>query len=212
MSMLDSSMSALQSAMTSASTTAQDWSQSWDQAKNALIQKAAEFTQLYNRLRSQAAVANSDPQLSAEYQALMAKGDYIKSTVSSITQSFDSGANWFSNQLSSLKNMIGLDGVPKAGLGSLMRLNGLGILPLIPIAVIVAATSAIVYWLTDAYTMKNKLDLAEKVHATGGDIDSVLNSGTFGGGFAGLSKNLVIIAAAGAAIYFLWPKLKKIRE
>jgi hypothetical protein len=211
MSLLDSAMTQLQNAMSSASSTTQDWSQQWENAKNQLIQKAAEFTQVFNSLQNMSSVAARDPQLSAEYNALMTKGNYIKSTVSSITGSFDTATNWFANQFSALQNYIGMNGISRrVGIGALIRLNGLGVLPLIPIGVILIAVSSIVYWLTDAYTMKQKLDLAAKVQASGGDPGQILNTGTVAN-ITGLSKNVLLIAAIAGVAYVAWPHLKKMK-
>lgn len=209
MSILDDAVSTLQSAVNSASGVAQDWTPDWDAARQNLISKAQEFTQLWNSLTQLAPAASSDPQLQSDYNTLMARGDYIRSTVQSITQGFDSGADWFNNTLATFRNAVGLGEVPRAGVRALMRLNGLGILPLVPIAVILAAVAAITYWITDAYTMQGRLNLAAKVQAAGGNPASILNAGSVFGSMQGISRNLVILGGMALIGLVAWPKLKK---
>jgi hypothetical protein len=210
MSILDGAVASLQSAMASAGSMTQDWSQSWDSARAALIAKAGEFSRLYSSLASQRAAAARDPQLLAAYDDLMAKGAYIRSSVQSITQSFDSASDWFTNSLSSLKNMIGLNGVPLTpAVNPFRHLSGLGLLPLIPVGVIAAATAAISYWLSDAYVMSKKLNLAAQVQASGGDPNQILGSGTFSNAIDSVGRNVVLIGVIAGIAFFAWPAIKR---
>lgn len=217
MSLLDNSVAALQSAMTNINATASDWSENWEAAKNNLINKAAEFSRLYNELQRRGASALANPSLAADYQSIMDKGAYIKSSVTAITSTFDSASDWFNNTLASLKNAVGLGAVPMAlNYHAIARRAGMGILPIASVGVILACITAISYWLTSAYELKRKMDFIEQSKAGGtGDkgVQDLVNS-LFGGGGTGENilagaKGIAILAGAGALLYFMWPYIKK---
>lgn len=84
MSLLDSAIGTLQSAYNTASNTVQGWSQYWQDQYNELKAKAREFLNLYNDLEKRSSIAAKNPALNAEYNSLMSKGSYIKSTIEGI--------------------------------------------------------------------------------------------------------------------------------
>lgn len=173
----------------------------WNAKVSELKTRAAEFGALFSDLSDLAPIANRDPQTKSQYDALMARGMSIKSKIQTITNAIDSMYSTASNIFSTV--------------------NGLGIvpavaaIPLLPIAVIAGASTLIMYWITDAINMRNKLNAALKSGATGAQITSISTKGT-GSSIAdslvagdSLIKNAGIFLLIGAAVYFLAPAIKK---
>jgi hypothetical protein len=116
--------------------------------------RIAEFTNVFTRLKSIGPQMQSIPELNAEYQSLMARGNAIQTTIDTLTGSINKAVQWF-------KNVFGMDGVGMAGRGQL------GVLPLLPIAAISGALALIGYWVSDVYTFNEKLKKFDDLTASG---------------------------------------------
>lgn len=162
--MFDNISSWLESGWDSVKESASGVSDSWSASVNDLRNKANEFVTVFAKLKK----IQANPNLSAaeltKVNAIIKRGETVKSTVGTLTKSIDGIANILPRNL--------LSGVVKSG--------NLGILPLIPIAAITAAIAAMTVWLSDAYVEVERLELAEKVRIDGGNPASVLGGGIGG--------------------------------
>lgn len=171
----------------------------WTAKVNELKARAAEFMNLFSDLETRQAQAAAAG-LSAEYNNLMSRGATIKARVLQVTNAIDGVYN-------SVSNLFGLSGFkPGSGLGNL------GLIPLIPIAIIVGAIALMVSWITDAYTMRNKLAAAQAVGANAAQITQIASGG--GGGLlstvtGGLMGNVGLFLMIGAGVLLAVPLLKK---
>lgn len=181
--------------------TIEDIPAEWNAKVTELKAKAAQFMLLFGELSSLAPVAARDPRTKAQYDALMARGAGIKSTVQQVTAAIDNVYRMAQNALS---------GFGMSGIGDL------GVIPLIPIAVIVGAIGLITVWITDALNMRQKLQAAQASGATGEQITRIATGGSGGdltsllpGGGAGLLGNTGMLLLVGVAILFLAPAIKR---
>jgi len=195
MSILDNALSWLQNAVDSGGDTAQQWSQEWENAVNNFKQKAKSFVNEYLALQNRENIAALDPKTKSEYDSLMKKGSYIFETIKSLAAKMDYA----------ISNLMG---------GNSNALNGMGILPLLPIAVIAGAVAAIVAWLSDAYIMNRKLDSIEKLHAESG-ADPVKLSQAIAGKNSLISvggtpfSTLLPLGIIGLVLYIGWPYIRE---
>jgi len=109
----------------------------WYNVIGQFRQKAQDFEKMMKRLQSQKSIAARDPQLAAEYSSMMNTAMNLQQKIKQIRDATDSVIKW-------LKGVFGFD--------------GLGFVPLIPIAVVVASLAAIGKWVKDAYIFSAKLD------------------------------------------------------
>jgi len=147
-------------AWTTLKTTAASAGESWSSSIEDLKAKAREFVTVFDKLKKMRSRAGLSSAEMSSIDSVLSRGELVRKTVASITGSIDS-----------VSNML-----PKNLLGGAVRSGSLGILPLIPVAVIAAAISAITGWLSYAYVEIDKLELAEKVRQDGGDPASVLDA------------------------------------
>lgn len=190
----------LKTAATSVVNSIEDIPQEWQKQVDELKAKAATFMAMFTRLGQLAHVAARDPVTKAQYDILMARGASIKAKIESITRAID--------------NMYGAASSLFNGVGNT---EGLGFLPLIPIAVIAGAVTLISVWLIDALSMSQKLQAAESAGANAAQITSIATgsggtNGTFldkvtGG--SSMLKNAGILLLIGAGIYLLLPVVKQ---
>lgn len=172
----------------------------WSAKVNELKARAAEFMQLFNDLSSRADQAAAAG-MSAEYNALMSRGASIKAQVQQVTSAID-------NVYNSVSNLFGLSG---AGFGEL------GIIPLIPIAIIVGAIALLVKWISDAYTMRNKLAAATAAGANAAQLTQIA-TGSSGSIFSTLTSpgslmgNAGVFLLIGAGVLLLVPMLKRVMK
>lgn len=149
----------------------------WESAVNQLKAKAREFAELFTWLQSRAHIANSDPELRAEYNATMNRGMKIKTAVEKTT----GGIDWINGQLTN-----------RAGIT-------MQALPAIPVALTVATITGMVaamgYWIADAYKLKAKITYMESHGIAGQDAINILTDG-------GANTAISLVALA-AMIYFI---------
>lgn len=130
----------------------------WNEELARLKALAREFTAVYNTLF--AARENLTGADRERVDALLRRGNIVRASIDKVAS--------------------GVDGVARLlPTKTLSSYGGLGAaIPLIPIAVIAAAIAAITAWLSDAYVEVKRLNLADKVHQSGGNVSGVFGSGT----------------------------------
>jgi len=116
--------------------------------------RAAEFMNAYQSLATMAPVAYKDPALTAEYEKVMSRGKTYHGVMSTIMEKIDDAISWASSWWSD-------EGTTVQGMGNL------GVLPLVPIAVIGASMAALGVWITDAWELDRKLREVERLEAKG---------------------------------------------
>lgn len=192
---LDNLFGTAQSAATSVVNTISDIPAEWSAKVAELKARAQEFAALFADLQGKAAQA-ARLGLSSEYNDLMNRGALIRNSVQSVTSAIDSIYN-------SVSNLFGLSGIQRDHLGNL------GVIPLIPIAVIVGAIALIVKWLSDAYQLKSKIDAGVSSGASPQQMTQILTGG--GGLLSGGSVwgNAGLFLLIGAGVLVLVPLLKR---
>jgi hypothetical protein len=190
----DSAKSSLLNAMASVGNTAQSWSVEWQNAVDNLKEKAKEFTKVFSQLQSDSGRVPQN--LRAEYDAIMSRGSWVKATIQQVTSGIDSA--WSAVQSIPMLN----------GLRNVNNLRGMGIVPLIPIAVIAGAVAVIVAWLSDAYSLQQKINLAKSTGASPSQAANIIGagSGSTAGGFIQSVGTLLLI---GAAVFLFLPTIQK---
>ena len=174
----------------------ENWSQEWQNKVDELKVKATKFTEVYNGLLTKKSVAARDPKVQAEYDSLMKKGDWLKTSVQYITEKVDAVYNSF------FRNTTG---------------NQMGVVPLVavvPVVAIAGSITAISAWLSDAYLLNRKLSHIETQIEKGatpeqakGGVESTYNKGSLVNIEGSPVTGALIIGAVGLAVYFLWPKI-----
>jgi len=167
--------------------------------------KAQEFTQAYNKLLSVKGEASATRATAKEYNDLIARGKKIKSNVQSITSKIDGAWAW-------LKSNFGFDGIEEAN--NMARINGLGVLPIIPIAVVGGSIALLGKWVSDAYIFMEKLKESKRLQMEKGltpeqaakVVDRLEKKGAFVN--VGLKRLIVPLAILGAIIVAV-PMLQK---
>lgn len=125
---------------------------------------AAKFASNYNELKSVDIDAGKYPELSKLQLDLLRRGLTVKATIQSVMGAVDNAWTW-------LKGQFGFEGVRE--LGSLS--TGLGVVPLVPIAVVVAAVALIAKWLMDYNSFKTRLTEVKRLEAKGYSSDQAAN-------------------------------------
>lgn len=119
--------------------------------------KAAEFTQWYNTISGIKIDPVLYPELIAEKRELLTRGDSIKEKITYITGKVDEAWNW-------LTSNFGLSGYE---MEEQLEDTGLGLLPIVPIAVVVGAVALIVKWCLDAKRFADKIKLMGNLRRQG---------------------------------------------
>lgn len=188
MSFLDSAIDFFKDALEGVGDTVESWSQEWQNAVDNFKAKAKQFVSSYENLSSKKAVAEANPNIADDYNSLMGRGSWIYNMVASVARKID---------------FIG---------SSESTLNGMGALPLIPIAVIVGAVAAMTAWLSDAYIMTQKINAIEAAQSSGKDTAPLEN--VIGGGNSLIDikaapvSSLILLGGLGLIIYLVWPSVK----
>lgn len=157
-----------------------------ESAIQSLRDKGGEFMAAYNRLASDETRFSAYPDLYAQWQSLMSKGDDIKATVSYIASAVDNAGSF-------LNKTFGLSGM-----------NAVGLFPLIPVAVAVGAVAAISAFMYSYSALEDSLtrrELADKGYS-GTDIGAMGGPSIMGD----VSMTVKYIALAAFGIIVL-PKL-----
>lgn len=149
--------------------------QQWTDAVNDLKEKAANFTALFSRVQSS---TPQTPALADEKLRLLNRARVVKQTVEQVTRSVDKSYKSAQDALGSETDAT---------------LQGLGVLPLIPIAIITGAAAGITYVVTDfkkyldendrirqlqseGYTTEQAIEIVNKPRGIAGGIERALKS------------------------------------
>lgn len=131
--------------------------QEWLSAVEELRAKAAVFGNLYSRLRT---ARPQTVQLSESRQRILGKAGIVQGTIDRTTKAID----WAYSQW---QDLFGDD--------TDNSLRGLGILPLVPIAVITSAAAAITYSVTEMTKWLSENDKIEQLQAQGHTLQESLD-------------------------------------
>ena len=173
-------------------TTQQDLA--WYDLVGRFRRKAAEFERIFNKLVNDRDFVSRRPALKADYDRLLSAGRLLQAKIVSARNKINSALAW-------LKGLVGLD--------------GLGFLPLLPIALVSASNVAIGKWVSDAYMMSKRIDETRRLEAKGyspsrADALATRSTSTAGGGIIGgalgLNPKWLI---AGAVLIVVAPPLFK---
>lgn len=186
MSMLDSAVNWFKSVYDSGLNTAGEWSQEWQNSVDSFRTKAKAFMAEYAELQSLGQYADATPELRTAYDSLMSKGQWLYNAIANVASKID-----------------------MMGGGSTM--GAMGALPLVPLAVISGALAAITAWLSDAYIMKQKLNVAREALSQGhtpGNIADMINGGSLISVKGSTFQTLLLLGTVGAAVYFFSKKVR----
>lgn len=159
--------------------------------------KAAQFWAQWNTLDDMyPTVSRQSPAIRNEYQSLMDRGSTIRSTVETISGAIDRAAKVYESVRDWVSSTFGLNGNDINN-----KVNELGVIPLIPIALIIGSLAAMSKWVSDAYEFNERLKEIRRLEATGlspaeaaAIVERTMDKGFFGG-----AGNLVPIALLGVA-------------
>jgi hypothetical protein len=192
----NSAKSSLTTAINAVGTQAQEWSMEWQAAVDNLKAKAQEFQRVFSQLQTDA--TNVPVELKPAYDSLMSRGQWVKNQIQSITSGIDFGFNMFAS------NPI-LHGIRREGMGSL------GVVQVIPVAIIVGGVAVLGAWLADAYVMQSKINLAKSSKAKPGEIPGIIGAGTWSGAAAGganFFQSAGIMLLIGVGVIIFMPTIK----
>lgn len=151
--------------------------------------KVANFTELLSNLKSRKIDAARYPDLAKKRDELTSKGNMTKNMIVSTTGTIDKVFGFF-------RGVTGMD--------------GLGIIPLLPIAAISIATAAITKWMTDAYEFSKRVDAIQALEAKGYDpvragqiVNQQFPTSSLLGNFGSISSLLPWVAIAGVIFYVI---------
>lgn len=117
-----------------------------ESAIERLKAKGAIFAETYNRHLSLYDKVKNNPAQLSQWQSLKNKADYVKGLIQTVNNSVDKSVNW-------LRDVFGFQS------SNLSGMNEVGVLPLIPIAYVLAAITALTYVVGDLskfYTLVSK--------------------------------------------------------
>lgn len=150
--------------------------------------KVQNFMQLLSNLQNRTIDAAKYPDLAAKRNDLLQRGSIIQRTITTLTGAVDKVFAFF-------RGVTGMD--------------GLGLVPLLPIAAITVALAAITKWTTDAYEFSKRLDAIKDLEAKGYDpvragqiVNQQFPASALFGGF-NVSTLLPLLAIAGV-VFFFW--------
>lgn len=173
----------------------------WMAEVDRLKEKAAEFTNVWERLQALEPVARTDSAASIRYQNLMAKGATIRDRISYVTGLIDSAFNWFTEQGSEPPETVaGLQGLGIIGIGA---------------AVVAGAAALAIGWLADAYVEVYQLETAEGLVNQGVSpaeawrITREEQPGMIGQLMGGIQNNFIVFTALGLAAWWVMQQRKK---
>lgn len=169
--------------------------------------KARRFWSLWTNLNQQrSTVSRQAPAVQAEYNDLLSRGSKIRSTIDYVTGAIDKAAAMYDSVKSWISETFGFGDIDEP----IERYEQMGLIPLIPIAVIVAALAAITKWTSDAYEFNARLNEIQRLEAQGigpreaaAIVERTMDKGIFGGGVMG---NMIPLALLGVAALMILRK------
>jgi len=161
--------------------------------------RVAKFWNVYTSLQNKADIVPAA--MKDQYDTLMNRGGYIRSTIETLTNTYDEVSNW----LSDVSSYFGFNGLNP-------QLGNLGFAVTVPLAIVVGASALIVKWLSDAYAMNRKLDAIQKLKSQGYDAQqaaNIVNKTTAGGSLISFDFLQKPITITGIVVVSLWFANKK---
>ena len=121
-----------------------------------------------------------------EWNELYSRAQAIQSTLTGIASGLSSAYNW-------IKGVFGLD--------------GLGVIPVIPIAIITGSIATLAYFINQLFQFNQKIAFAKSMNYTPEQTNALLDAG----GILGNSESKSILATVliGGAILYFVPRLMK---
>ncbi|MGH8744737.1 MAG: hypothetical protein ACREUY_10715 [Burkholderiales bacterium] len=179
-----------------------------EQAIAVLYAKGMEFQSTLNELLALSGIAAQSPELRQEYDVLVARGNTVNTVIRSAVRSVQNITAW-------ARDNLGLTlSIPPPPM-----LSGLGLLPLIPAALIggvIAATALAAAWIVDARSGIEKIRALQALAETvpieqRADVigTALRQSGGLTSAISG-AKNLLIVGAIIAAGIYFAPQLKRL--
>ena len=121
----------------------------WLNAVALLRNKASEFEKLESAIMNTFYIASNSPELLDEYDSLLFKAEIIRNTIKTVTEGIDYVFKVFNTVFNDTDT------------------SGLGFIPLVPIAVILAAIASITYWVNDAVKYLSKINEVKRIESEG---------------------------------------------
>jgi len=153
--------------------------------------KARIFQVKLKNLQSMKNDVKKYPALQAEYNELVGKGSSIRSTIRTITGGVDNVVSWWNSIF-----------------GSDTKLNSMGFLPLIPIAIVAGSVAAMGKWARDAYMFNRRFEEIKRLEKKGispGKAAEIVAGKEPRGIVAGVAREVMIpVTLAGVALTVGW--------
>ncbi len=124
--------------------------QEWMQAVANLKAKAAQFSVLFAQVEQTGDIVSNKPALAEQRSKLLLRGITIRTTIEALTRSIDFVVKQW-NQF------FGDEPAP----------DNLGVIPLVPVAVIASAIAAITYWINDTTKYINRVEEIKRLESQG---------------------------------------------
>lgn len=160
-------------------------------------QRALVFSRTLEDLKKRESIARSNPAEYQKYREYVASGENIKRRIQQITGGVDSVVSWFTSLF---------DGNTARDAGQL------GILPLIPIAIITASLAWMGSWIKDALAFNRRMDAIANLESRGvspGEAAKIINKSMPGGFMETLAKEVKTPIVIGLGLFGIYLILKK---
>lgn len=141
--------------------------------------KGTEFAQAFKVHEANRERVKDNPELYKQWASINNYAYKVRDTIQTINNSVDSGVNW-------VRDLFGLDGMPQSGVGAL---------PLIPIAYVVGATTALTWVIGEIYKFNALVNRG---------IDPTKQGTTLGD-----TASLIKWGVIAVGVYFAWKKWGK---
>lgn len=175
---------------------------------------AADYDRAISTVQTYADVAAESPELKAQYDAAMSTYETLKEKIAYVQQAVASAMGWFRNLFSAVSPAMRDGGM-----------HGLGILPLVPIALVSGTLAVVAYEAKQVWTLNAKLSAAADLRRQGVPpaqaaemVATITGESPDSGGIVGMLigggnvKRLVWIGAGAAVLIggvILWRRLAK---
>lgn len=134
----------------------------WYDIVGRLRSSVDKFRTNFNALLAQRAFVSQHPTLQAEYNTLANRGSAINQKINEVQGVIDKVSGWFT----SIKTTI-FGGAAPSPTTPIGPLDGLGVIQVLPIAVIAGAVALITKWLADVYVFAKKVEEIKRLESKG---------------------------------------------
>lgn len=175
----------------------------WNAAVAKLTAAETHAKQAWAYLTQQAptALINQVPDLQAEYQTLLSRGNVVASTMSAVKNGVNDAVQSVQNAYGSAVNWVsGLFGVGQVG--------QLGFVTIISAAVILSAVAAITYWVTGVVAFRQKVDAIQQLVQQGMTPAQAAAAVKSNPGLlqqtANVAKATALLLGVGGVVWLIW--------